>query len=109
VFATLLPGLRHLRAPLAAGFLWLLGAWLLLADHIPVRHEATGGLRTLIDLGDQLGRVSLGVVAAFAAYVVGSAAAQLFGRPTRDLSVIVQLFRGQPVGYVNPFMLLGIR
>lgn len=96
MFASLLPGVRHLRAPLAAGFLWLLGAWLLLADHVPAKEEATGGLRTLIDLADKMGRVSLGVVAATAAYIVGSAAAQLFGRLTRELSGLVQFLRGLP-------------
>lgn len=56
------------NAPLAAGFLWLLGIWLLVADHIPAKHEATGGLRPLIDLGDKIGRISLGAVA-IAAYI----------------------------------------
>jgi hypothetical protein len=96
MFASLLPGVRHVRAPLAAGFLWLSGAWLLLADQIPDQQVATGGLRTLIDLGNEIGRVPLGVVAAFAAYVVGTAAAQLFGRFTRELSGVVQLLRGLP-------------
>ena len=63
VFSSLLPGVRHVRAPLVAGFLWLLGLWLLIAGRIPAREHATGGLRTLIDLGDRMGRISLGVVA----------------------------------------------
>lgn len=96
MFAALLPGVRHIRAPLAAGFLWLLGVWLLLADHVPAKREATGGLRTLIDLGDKIGRVSIGVVAAFAAYIVGAAAAQFFGRFTGELSRLVQFLRGYP-------------
>jgi hypothetical protein len=96
VFATLLPGVRHIRAPLAAGFLWLLGVWLLVADHLPAKEDATGGLHTLVDIGDRMGRISQGVVAAFAAYIVGAAAAQFFGRFTGELSRFVQFLRGLP-------------
>jgi hypothetical protein len=103
VFASILPGLRHIRAPIAAGFLWLLGIWLLVAAHIPAKHEATGGLRTLIDLGDKVGRVPLGSVAIFAAYIVGTAAAQFFGRISGELARFVQFVGGFP-----PFETQGI-
>jgi len=96
MFATLLPGVRFVRAPLAAGFLWLLGGWLLLADHVPTKSKATGGLHTLIDLSDRMGRISLGVVAAFSAYIVGAAAAQFFGRFIGELARLVQFLRGLP-------------
>lgn len=96
MFASLLPGLRHIRAPLAAGFVWLLGGWLLLADHVPAKQDATGGLETLIALGERLNPVALGAVAAFSAYVVGAIAAEILGPVTRDLSMIYQTFRGNP-------------
>lgn len=96
MFSSLLPGVRHVRAPLVAGFLWLLGLWLLIAGHIPTKEHAPGGLRTLIDLGDRMGRISLGVVAAFAAYLLGTAAAQFFGPFTGELARFVQFLRGLP-------------
>ena len=40
--ASLLPGLRDMRVPLATGFLWLVLHWLALYQIIPNKDEATG-------------------------------------------------------------------
>jgi len=41
VLASLLPGLRELRAPLAAGYLFIVSGWVLLHDHINVSKGAS--------------------------------------------------------------------
>jgi hypothetical protein len=68
----LLPGLRDLRAPLAAGYLWLVSLWLLVADRLPEKTEATGALAAMFKLADALGPVSTVIAASFAAYVLGA-------------------------------------
>jgi hypothetical protein len=73
VLASILPGLRELRAPLLAGFLWLTCLWLWI--DLPTRAEADergGPSRALLELGDALGRPGLLAVATFAAYIIGS-------------------------------------
>jgi hypothetical protein len=72
MLASVLPGLRELRAPLAAGYLWLLAGWLLLDDRVPSDENATGIWRSLRDLSDVVSAIGLGVAVSFAAYVVGS-------------------------------------
>jgi hypothetical protein len=70
--ASLLPGLRDLRAPLAAGYLWLLTVWLALAEHVPDRDEATTGLfSSVYRLDDLVTAIGLGVALSFVAYVLG--------------------------------------
>jgi hypothetical protein len=72
VLASLLPGVRQLRAPLACGYLWLLSAWLLLADQIPRPGNAGGGiLGDVYEIATVGGRsVILGAIT-FAAYLIG--------------------------------------
>ncbi len=71
MLTSLLPGLRDIRAPLAAGYLWLLAIWLLLAEHVPERSEATGHVLSLYRLDDVFTAVGLGVALSFVAYVLG--------------------------------------
>jgi len=67
----LLPGLRDLRAPLSAGYLWLTGLWLLLVDVVPSRSTATGVVAHIYGLTHDLGRgVTLAAVS-FVAYLIG--------------------------------------
>jgi hypothetical protein len=75
MLSSVLPGLRELRAPLAAGYLWLLTGWLIFGDEVPKRREATSGaLRRLYELQPVVSAVGLAVVASVAAYIVGSIA-----------------------------------
>ncbi len=67
----LLPGLRDVRAPLIAGYLWLLSGWLLLADHLPQRNGAEVYAHAF-EIGDAVGRVALLGALSMVAYVVGS-------------------------------------
>ncbi len=72
VLASVLPGLRQLRAPLAAGYLWLFAAGLALAELIP-RPAAvqTGILRDIYDAAAVAGQSAIAVAATFTAYLVG--------------------------------------
>lgn len=78
VLVGLLPGIRHVRAPLVAGCCFLLAGWLVWGRHLPHEGEATGLLADAYRLGRQVGQpIVLGFVA-FIAYVLGSTAIWLF-------------------------------
>lgn len=70
--AALLPGLRELRAPLAAGYVWLLDLWLLFGTHIPSSDEATGVVARIYELDGVVADLGGGVALSFVAYLVGS-------------------------------------
>ena len=73
MLASLLPGLRDLRTPLATGYLWLVVLWLLLHDNIPTSlQEATGPLHSLYELGALAGRGPVLAAVTFVAYVLGA-------------------------------------
>jgi hypothetical protein len=89
VLASLLPGLRQLRAPLAAGFIWLVTAWLGLSELIPHRDAATGVLRDVYDLAGVAGEAGLSATAGFVAYLLGILSWQL----TAGLASVPARFR----------------
>ena len=80
MLASLLPGLRDVRAPLAAGYLWLVACWLTLEPSVPERADAHGVVASLYRADDVLSVVGLGLVLAFAAYLLGSLSAGASGR-----------------------------
>jgi hypothetical protein len=65
-----LPGLREIRAPLVAGYLWLL--FIYLAVYLPPRDEITGIAERAVELGEAMTPVGIAVVLSFAAYLLGS-------------------------------------
>jgi hypothetical protein len=71
----ILPGLRELRAPLAAGYMWLITAWLWL-DHFRLipegRPVGDGWLAQVWSVGSALGAATLLTVLSFVAYLLGS-------------------------------------
>jgi hypothetical protein len=83
VLANLLPGVRELRAPLAAGYIWLLAGWLVAQPHVPSRSDATGPLAAIYDLGDAVSAVGLGVAVSFVAYLLGAVSEGLWETPLR--------------------------
>jgi hypothetical protein len=87
--ANLMPGVRELRAPLAAGYLWLLAAWLVLAERIPPEEEATGLLKSLYDLGDVATAIGFAIALSFAAYLVGIISQAILNPPLRELYSLV--------------------
>jgi hypothetical protein len=78
VLLNLLPGLRELRAPLAAGYLWLLAGWLVLGGSIDWPDEVE-------DFLDQFSSLGEAAALTFAAYVVGSFLTDLLAGPWRYL------------------------
>ena len=67
----LLPGLRDVRAPLVAGYLWLFTGWLLLAGHLPAKTDADVYANAFA-VGDAVGQIGWVTVASVAAYLLGS-------------------------------------
>jgi len=72
MLSNLLPGLRELRAPFAAGVLWVLAAWMAWEPHIPTEAMATGVASSVYRLRGLLQPVAAGAAAGFLAYLVGS-------------------------------------
>jgi hypothetical protein len=73
MLASLLPGLRDLRTPLATGYLWLIAIWLLLHDRLPKTvDQATGPIRSLYQLGALAGTTASLAAVSFLAYILGS-------------------------------------
>ena len=100
MLASLLPGLRELRTPLAAGYLWLVALWLAVAQSFPDRSDADGVAETVYELVDGVSVVGVGVAASFAAYIVGALSLAFFTTPLR------MLFRSErltQVEQLNPF------
>src|SRR6478752_9778709 len=72
MLASLLPGLRDLRTPLAVGYLWLVGLWLIFHDSVPMNEaSATGPLRSAYQLGGALGASAVLAAVSFVAYLLG--------------------------------------
>ena len=72
MLANVLPGLRELRPPLSAGYLWLAFIWLVAAPRFPDISEADGMERRILELFRDLDVVGSGVVLSFIAYLVGA-------------------------------------
>jgi hypothetical protein len=66
-----LPGFRDLRAPVIAGYLWLIFAWLVVDPNFS--HAPKGVLgQAAYSLGHRVGRFGIAVAVSVAAYLVGS-------------------------------------
>jgi hypothetical protein len=98
----ILPGLREVRGPLAAGFLWMLLAWLLAHEDVA---KAQGEVKGLVELGEKLNPAAVAAVASFVAYLVGSLSEDVFGRLLR-LAIPPQQFKRTPG--IPPDSLIGI-
>ena len=73
MLASLLPGLRDVRTPLAVGYLWLILAWLVWGDHVPSERPAGDGpLARVFDLSALLGASAVLASVSFVAYVLGA-------------------------------------
>lgn len=70
--AALLPGLRDLRSPLAAGYVWLLAMYIAFESSVPTESQATGIWESLLRLQDTISSLGAGVALSFAAYLLGS-------------------------------------
>jgi hypothetical protein len=72
MLASLLPGLRDLRAPLAAGYLWLAAGWLYFAPQLPVSvNDADGVLKDIYRVAGASNPVAIAAGLTFIAYLLG--------------------------------------
>jgi uncharacterized protein YjbI with pentapeptide repeats len=78
MLVNLLPGLRELRAPLAAGYIWLSALWLVFRSSLPPRAEPTGIIGAIYSLATAADAITVGIVASFTAYLVGSLSQGVF-------------------------------
>jgi hypothetical protein len=70
ILANALPGFRDVRAPLVAGYMWLLFAWLLAEPHL---HKNSGGVAgSAYELSQDVGPIWTGVAVGAAAYLIGA-------------------------------------
>ena len=72
MLASILPGLREIRAPLAAGYLWLVVGWLLLHHRVEKGASAPGAVDALTTFRDAIGLGGVAAAATFVAYLLGA-------------------------------------
>lgn len=73
MLASLLPGLRDVRTPLAVGFLWFFTIWLFFGDRLLDQLPADSPVRTnLLDLSNFFGAGVILTALSFAAYLFGA-------------------------------------
>ncbi|MFF3669865.1 hypothetical protein [Microtetraspora malaysiensis] len=80
MLANLLPGIREIRAPLAAGYLWLAVVWLQWGIGLPHPGQAQGVLAEVYRMGEAAGPAPVGVAVSFVAYLVGALSVSLTTR-----------------------------
>ena len=89
LFAGALPGLRDLRAPATAGYLWLAVAWLFVQPNLDETPDSAIG-RSLFELGDTVGTIGVAAAVSVVAYLVGvvsqEASDQILKRVVRKAS-----------------------
>jgi hypothetical protein len=74
-----MPGLRELRAPLAAGYLWLLIAWMTIGA--PSRNEvSSAAIRRVYDLEPLVSDLGIAVIVSVVAYTIGAIALDVGSR-----------------------------
>lgn len=71
VLASILPGLREIRTPLAVGYAWVLVGFLAFAHRLPDAAHATGPLADVYRAGRLATPVGITVAVSVAAYLVG--------------------------------------
>jgi len=98
ILANALPGFRDLRAPVVAGYTWLIFAWLLVQPDLSVRpSDDVGG--ALYDLGQHVGHISVAIGISVAAYFVGSLSQTLSsGLRTAWTRLLQQVWYALPSG-----------
>jgi hypothetical protein len=96
MLTNLLPGLRDLRAPLASGYLWLVGLWLVLVDAVPPRNMATGVVAHVYALTTAVGHGAVLAAISFMAYLIGAVlSVESDGFVVRFFGVARVLFSGE--------------
>lgn len=102
ILASALPGFRDLRAPLTAGYLWLLFVYLLARPDLGTRPASTIG-GALYDLANEVGRVWVAVGVGIAAYLIGAISVGLGDRLYRPTVMLRRISRGSLWAYQGMF------
>lgn len=76
ILSNALPGLRDLRGPVVAGYMWLLFGWLLWAPQFDER-SASNFRKTFYDLQQDLGDLGTVVALSVCAYLIGAVSQEL--------------------------------
>jgi hypothetical protein len=79
MLASLLPGLRELRTPLAAGYIWLVFVYFVAGTPTEITDDP-GPFESLLTVIPQLGAVATGFAVSFVAYLVGSISQDVFAQ-----------------------------
>ncbi len=66
-----IPGLREIRGPLFAGYLWLLAIWLQLGDRLPSR-QTDDAFERLWEAGEAIGPIGRAAALSVVAYLIGA-------------------------------------
>ncbi|MEU4190756.1 hypothetical protein AB0E69_02565 [Kribbella sp. NPDC026611] len=75
MLASLLPGLRDVRTPLAVGYIWMFNLWLLLGDRVVKNlHDGAELTSHIASLRHYVGQGAMLAGLSFAAFVIGSMA-----------------------------------
>ena len=77
--SSLLPGIREIRTPLVAGYIWLVFAYLV-AGAPSTLSDAPGPIQEIAELLDSFGSLAKGIAVSFVAYLVGSVSEDAFSR-----------------------------
>ncbi len=72
MLTSILPGAREIRTPLACGYVWLVAAWLVFADHLPRTQPSVGIVASFWYLGGLVGKTAVLAAVTFAAYLIGA-------------------------------------
>jgi hypothetical protein len=113
MLTNLLPGLRDLRAPLAAEYLWLAAGWLYFAPQLPASvDDAQGVLKDIYRVVDRSDHVAVAAGLTFVAYIVGILSAGLLtpffrfiGRLPRfilTIPIVIAIFRSEVLSTRSP-------
>src|SRR4051812_4527396 len=70
-FGSVLPGIREIRAPLIAGYLWLICGWLLVEPHAP-SPDSNRVYGRIAELAAVVGPAGRAIAVSIAAYLIGS-------------------------------------
>lgn len=71
LLSSILPGLRDLRAPITAGYMWLVAAWVAFAHKVPDVTQATGIVSDVYRMGKLVGSAASIGACSVAAYLIG--------------------------------------
>jgi hypothetical protein len=98
MLTNLLPGLRDLRAPLSAGYLWLAAGWLYFSPQLPDSvNDAQGVLKDIYRVIQASGPVAVAAGLTFAAYIIGILFTGLLTGPIRIIIRWLPIFLFLPL------------